>query len=278
MLAPDLSTELVALRDRLRPSRPRAAPPALGSRARFRALVGGRAHRRVRARVVDLEPARGGGVQRLDGRGARCARVGGRSRRDRPLPVEHLHGDAARGDQRRRQRRVRRLQPRRPLHVVRRPRAEGARAQAARGLPRPHRRPPRVRVRPDRGALPERGDRPPRGLRPRARRRVERPPRRAAGATPGSGRSRRPRRSRPARAACSSPRNPEVVEFARAFRNYGKPDYARARPELPPERVHRGDRARADDAARRDHGVEERGGADASRPALRLAARSCPTG
>ena len=45
-----------------------------------------------------------------------------------------------------------------------------------------------------------------------------------------------------------------------------------ARPELPPERVHRRDRARADDTARRDHRVEERRGADAPRPALRLTA------
>ena len=77
--------------------------------------------------------------------------------------------------------RVRRLQPRRPLHVVRGSRAEGARAQAARRVPRAHRRPPGLPVRPDRRALPERGNRPARGLRARARRRVERPSRRELG-------------------------------------------------------------------------------------------------
>ena len=56
---------------------------------------------------------------------------------------------------------------------------EGARAPAAGGVPRPHRRPPRFRLRPHRRALPERGNLPDRGLRARARRRLERPPRRA---------------------------------------------------------------------------------------------------
>ncbi len=117
-----------------------------------------------------------GRVQRLDRRGACRARMGGRARRNGAVPVEHLHGDAAERDHRRRARRVRRLQPRRPLHVVRGLRAEGARAQAAGRVPRAHRRPHRLRLRADRRALPQRRDRADRGLRARARRRVERPP------------------------------------------------------------------------------------------------------
>ena len=73
-------------------------------------------------------------------------------------------------------------------------------------------------------------------------------------------------------------RNPEVIEFARAFRNYGKPDYAVHGPELPAQRVHGRDRARSDDAPRRDHRLEERGSAHAPRPALRRHGFSCPTG
>ena len=38
-------------------------------------------------------------------------------------------------------------------------------------------------------------------------------------------------------------RHPELIELARAFRNYGKPD-TRSRAQLPHERVHRGDRHR----------------------------------
>ncbi len=48
------------------------------------------------------------------------ARVRGRAGRDRALPLQHLHGDAARRARRRCRGRVRRLQPRRPLRVVRR--------------------------------------------------------------------------------------------------------------------------------------------------------------
>ena len=40
-------------------------------------------------------------------------------------------------------------------------------------------------------------------------------------------------------------RHPELIEFARAFRNYGKPDYGVARPQPAHERVHRGARRRA---------------------------------
>ena len=72
--------------------------------------------------------------------------------------------------------RVRRLQPRRPLHVVRGLRAQGRSAHRPRAVvPRPHRRPHRLRRRADRRALPGRGDRAARGLRARARRLVERP-------------------------------------------------------------------------------------------------------
>ena len=52
-------------------------------------------------------------------------------------------------------------------------------------------------------------------------------------------------------------RHGDLVEFARAFRNYGKPAYEVRRPELPHERVHRRDRAGADRAPRRDRGLEE---------------------
>ena len=48
---------------------------------------------------------------------------------------------------------------------------------------------------------------------------------RARGAMQVSGRSPRPRRSRPAKAAWSSRRHPELIEFARRFRGYGKPYY-----------------------------------------------------
>ena len=71
-----------------------------------------------------------------------------------------------------------------------------------------------------------RGHLPDRGLRARARRRAGTGAARARGATPACGRSTRPRRSRPARAACSSRATPTLLEFARAFRNYGKPDHA----------------------------------------------------
>ena len=52
------------------------------------------------------------------------------------------------------QRRVRRLPPRRPLHVLRGLRAQGGAAQAAGRDPRPRRRPPRLRHRADRRLLP----------------------------------------------------------------------------------------------------------------------------
>ena len=62
-------------------------------------------------------------------------------------------------------------------------------------------------------------------------------------------------------------RDPELLAFARAFRNYGKPDHDVTRPELPHVRVHR--RARRwcrSSALGRDRRLEERGGARAARP------------
>ena len=74
--------------------------------------------------------------------------------------------------------------------------------------------------------LPRARHLPDRGLRPRARRRLERPHGRAPGATRASTRCTRRRRSPPARAACWSRSDPELLEYARAYRNYGKPDHA----------------------------------------------------
>ena len=68
----------------------------------------------------------------LGRRRPRRARVRRSPRRDRALPLQHLHGLAAGGDRRRRRGRVRRLQPRGPLHVLRGLRAQGRAAQAAR--------------------------------------------------------------------------------------------------------------------------------------------------
>ena len=163
--------------------------------ARFEAGVG-RSQRRPRGRPLELGRRRAGGAAFRRGRG-----------RDRAVPVEHVHGDAAGGDPLRRRGRVRRLQPRRPVHVVRRLRGEGRAVQADGGVPGPHRRPHRVRDRADRRVLPRTRDLPDRGLRPCPRRQLERrgP---APTAMPASTRCTRPRRSRPARAACSSQRAP----------------------------------------------------------------------
>ena len=137
--------------------------------------------------------------------------------------------------------RVRRLQPRRPLHVVRGLRGQG-RAATGRG---PRSSSTSAATSPSRSSGSPRycrddGHLPARGLRPRPWRRA------GTAAGPGTfGRRRRllvlrdedglDRRGRRARlrrrATCSS--------FARAFRNYGKPDHEVARPELPHERVHR---------------------------------------
>ncbi len=124
--------------------------------------------------------------------------------RDRAVPVEHVHGDAAGGDPRRRRGAVRRLQPRRPLHVVRRLRARRPSSTS----PRPRSSSTSAATsrssRADRRVLRGARDLPDRGLRARARRQLERAQARAATATRASTRCTRPRRSRPARAACSS--------------------------------------------------------------------------
>ena len=73
--------------------------------------------------------------------------------------------------------------------------------------------------------LPRAGDLPDRGLRPRPRRRAGTAARPGTWATPASTRCTRRRRSRPARAACWCRASAELVEYARAYRNYGKPDY-----------------------------------------------------
>ena len=182
-------------------------------------------------------------------------------------------------DARGRARSVRRLQPRRPLHVVRGLRAQG---RASTGRAR-RSSSTSAATSPSRSSgspsyCRERRDLPARGLRPR--------PRRRAGTVGGRALGRRRRllllrdqdRSPPARAACSSRANEDLLEHARAFRNYGKPDHAVAGPQLPDQRVHRRDRPRADRAARGDRRPEERGRARAARPASTRRGSSCPTG
>ena len=71
---------------------------------------------------------------------------------------------------------------------------------------------------------------------------------------------------------------PEVIEHARAFRNYGKPTYEVHGAELPHERVHRRARAGADRAAAGDRRVEERRRPRAARSARTRAGSSCPRG
>ena len=210
----------------------------------------------------------------LGRRRARRARVRRGARRDRALPVQHLHGDAAGGDQRRRRGRVRRLQPRRPLHVLRGLRAQGRAAQAAGRDPRPHRRPHRLRLRADRRLLP-------RATGSSCSRTAPTPTApsgtaagRAASATPASTRSTRPRRSRPARAACSSRANPELIEFAAQVPQLRQVRARGRRPQLPHERVHRRARpgpGRPDGGDRR---LEERVRARAPRPAAPGPARA----
>ena len=66
---------------------------------------------------------------------------------------------------------------------------------------------------------------PDRGLRPRPRRAAGTVAGPAPGVMPASTRCTPPRRSPPARAACSSPAARRSIEHARDFRNYGKPSY-----------------------------------------------------
>ena len=73
-------------------------------------------------------------------------------------------------------------------------------------------------------------------------------------------------------------RNPEVIEFARSFRNYGKPDYAVHGLNFRLNEFTAAIGARPDDPPRRDHGLEERGGAPAARPVVRLPACSSRPG
>ena len=122
-------------------------------------------------------------------------------------------------------------------------------SQAAGRVPGPHRRPHRVRLRADRRLLPRARDLPDRGLRPRRTAPAGTAASPVPTATPASTRCTRPRRSRPARAACWSRSRPEVIEHARDFRNYGKPELRRRRPQLPDERVHRRARAGAESSA-----------------------------
>ena len=140
----------------------------------------------------------------LDRRRAGRARVRRRARRDRAVPVEHVHGDAAGRGARGRRGGVRRLRPRRPLHVVR-----GLRGQ---GRPRTSRR--------RRSSCTSAGTSRSRSSEIAALCRDEgifliedcahahgaswNGRGRARGATPACGRSTPPRRSRRARAGCSS--------------------------------------------------------------------------
>ena len=112
----------------------------------------------------------------LDRRRARRAGVGAGARAQGRRAVEHVHGHAARRARRGRDAGLRRLPPRRPVPVAGRDRAADRRARPGRGLPRPHRRPHRLRLQGDRRAVP--GPRRPahRGLRARPRRGVERRP------------------------------------------------------------------------------------------------------
>ena len=152
----------------------------------------------------------------------------------------------------------------RPLHVVRRLRAQGARAQAARGRSSSTSAATSrsTSSRSPRTAAP-RGSSCSRTARTRtARRGTGGAP--APGATRASGRSRPRRRSRPAKAACSSRRHPELIEFARRVPQLRQAGLRAARAQLPAERVHRRARHRRRRAARRDHRVEEHGRARAS--------------
>ena len=173
--------------------------------------------------------------------------------------------------------RVRRLQPRRPVRVVRRLRARGREAQAAGGVRRPHRRPHRVRDRQDRRLLPRERHLPDRGLRARARRRLERPPAGHVGRRRAvvvlRDQDRLHRRGRDARVGQRrAARVRAQVPQLRQARARGR------RPELPPQRVHRRDRRRADRADAGDRRLEERGRAGASSTARIRAGSSSPTG
>ena len=125
--------------------------------------------------------------------------------RDGAVPVEHVHGHAAGGDPRRRARwsswtatartcacRSPTSRPRRSEHSPRAAFLVHIGGHIA------------FEVEQIADVLPRARDLPDRGLRPRARRELERPQGRRPTATPACTRCTRPRRSRPARAACWS--------------------------------------------------------------------------
>ena len=130
--------------------------------------------------------------------------------------------------------------------------------QAAGRVPGPHRRPHRVRLRADRRVLQRARDLPDRGLRPRAR------ARRWNGRKPGTYGDAGVYSMYATKTISTGEggvlvsRRPELIEHARDFRNYGKPTYDVARPQLPDERVHGRARAGPDRAAARDRQLEER--------------------
>ena len=162
---------------------------------------------------------------------------------------------------------VRGLQSRRPLRLVRGLRGEGRAAPAEGGLARPHRRPHRVRGRADRRLLPRARHLPDRGLRPRPRRRAGTAAGRGPGATPGV-------YSLYATKTISTGEGGVLVSRHPTDRVRPRvPQLRQARlpgrgPEPPDERVHGGDRAGSDRAARGDRRLEERGRSRAPRPAL----------
>ena len=145
--------------------------------------------------------------------------------RGRALPVQHLHGHAARDPARGRAPRVRGLQPGRPLHVVRGLR--GARPSASR---------PRACVLVHIGGhiafdvqriaalLPGARHLPARGLRPRSRRLVARPPPGTYGDA-GVYSLYATKTISTGEGGVLVSRDPDLLDFARSFRDYGKPDH-----------------------------------------------------
>ena len=212
------------------------------------------------ARAVAFSGWTGGALAALDYAGVARAR--------RPVPVEHVHGDAA-GDH----------APRRDGRCSstaaattcacrsRTSRRKVERAPAAGGVARAHRRPHRLRrASGSPRSAATHGRLPARGLRARARRLAGTAGGPARSATPASTRSTRRRRSRPARAACSSPRDADLLALRARVPRLRQARLRRRGPELPHERVHRRARPRADRAPGRDRRLEERRRARAARP------------
>ena len=92
-------------------------------------------------------------------------------------------------------------------------------------LPRAHRRAPRVRRREDRGVLPRRRHLPDRGLRPRAHGAAWNGRRAGTWGDAGIWSFAATKTISTGEGGMLVSRHPELVEFARAFRNYGKPDH-----------------------------------------------------